>query len=50
MIDQKHLFALYRQMTGGSTVYVPRQEIPAMPEQRWQAARVQEYAFMQEVK
>ena len=49
MINQKQLFELYRAMTGKS-VYVQDQEVPAMPEQKWQVSRVQEYAFMQEVR
>ena len=49
MINQKQLFQLYRAMTGKS-VYVQEITVPAMPEQRWQAARVRDYAFMQEVR
>jgi hypothetical protein len=48
MLNQKQLSELYRQMTG-STVY----QVKALPavEDRWQRAKVQEYAFMKvEVK
>ena len=48
MINQKQLFELYRQMTGKS-VYVQEQEVPAMPEQKWQVSRVQEYQFITEM-
>jgi len=42
MINQQSLFQLYRQMTG-STVY----EYSGIPgtQERWQRARIEEYAF-----
>ena len=50
MINQSQLFQLYRQMTGGSTVYVPKALPADVPKQRYQISRIEEYAFMQEVK
>jgi hypothetical protein len=49
MINQPALFQLYRAMTGKS-VYVQENTVPAMPEQRYQVSRVQEYVFMQEIQ
>jgi len=49
MINQKQLSELYRAMTGKS-MYIQENAVPAMPEQRWQPARVQEYGFMDEVR
>jgi len=46
MINQKQLSELYRAMTG-STVHQVKPD--PVQQDRWQRARVQEYAFMQEV-
>lgn len=49
MINRTQLFQMYRQMTG-STVYVPKALPADVPKQRYQISRIEEYAFMQEVK
>lgn len=43
MINQPGLYNLYRQMTGKSKYQV--KILQDQPDQRWQASRVQEYAF-----
>jgi hypothetical protein len=46
MINQSVLFQLYRQMTG-STVHQVKPD--PIVQERWQRAKVQEYAFRQEM-
>jgi hypothetical protein len=46
MINQPTLFQLYRQMTGRTEYQVKPDPVT---QERWQRAKVQEYAFRQEM-